>query len=163
MSQLPPGRMGLPFLGEALKFLKDPFAFTLERTRKHGNVWKTRILGDTVVFFAGPKAFTVFMNPDNFTRQSGSPKFLQQLLHPDAAADFTIMNQGAFAPPVNLAFTAYGKAIKARDRLRTYIKKAVAERDGAGSALGVLKAARGPAGEQLSAAELEIELLHFYF
>src|SRR5260221_8197690 len=84
MSQLPPGSMGMPFLGEALKFLKDPFAFTLDRTRKHGNVWKTHILGDTVVFFAGPNAFTLFMNPDNFTRQSGSPKFLQQLLHPDA-------------------------------------------------------------------------------
>jgi cytochrome P450 len=242
MSQLPPGSTGLPFLGEALTFLKDPFAFTLERTRKHGNVWKTRILGDTVVFFAGPEAFSFFMDPDNFTRQAGSPKFLQELLHPDAvpfldgdrfrsrkklllaaftntaldsylpgitkifaryveqwvktgelavtrdlnqlafdiadmlfaaadpdasnrdgAADFTVMNQGAFSPPIKLPFTAYGKAIKARDRLRAYIKQAVKDRDGAGSALGVLKAARGPGGEQLSAAELEIELLHFYF
>jgi cytochrome P450 len=47
-------------------------------------VWKTRILGDTVVFFAGPKAFSFFMDPENFTRQSGSPKFMQELLHPDA-------------------------------------------------------------------------------
>ena len=78
MSQIPPGSLGMPFLGEALKFLKDPFAFTLDRTRKHGNIWKTRILGDTVVFFAGPKAFSFFMNPENFTRQNGSPKFLQE-------------------------------------------------------------------------------------
>lgn len=234
--------MGAPFVGEALAFLKDPFTFTLSRTQKHGNVWKTRILGDTVVFFAGPKAFSFFMNPDHFTRQSGSPKFMQEILHPDAvpfldgdrhktrkrlllsaftdealasylpnigriferyaarwadgaehaiaadlsqlgfdvadmlfaaaspdesntagAADFTVMNRGTFAPPVNLPFTAYGKAIKARDRLRAYIKQAVATRDGAGSALGVLKAARGPNGEALTPAELEIELLHFYF
>jgi cytochrome P450 len=232
--------MGAPYLGEALKFLKDPFEFTLSRTRQHGNVWKTRILGDTVVFFAGPKAFSVFMDPDNFTRQNGSPKFLQEILHPDAvpfldgerhktrkrlllsafrdealdsylpgmtrifnrfvsawtserpviadlgqlgfdiadmlfaaadpdasnkaaAADFQLMNRGTFAPPVNLPFTAYGKAIKARDRLRVYIKNAVATKDGKGSALGVLKAARGPNGEQLSNEELEIELLHFYF
>ena len=74
----------MPFLGEALKLLKAPFAFTIDRTRKHGNIWKTRILGDTVVFFVGPKAFSFFMNPDNFTRQNGSPKFLQELLHPDA-------------------------------------------------------------------------------
>ena len=73
------------------------------------------------------------------------------------------MNRGTFAPPVNLPFTAYGKAIKARDRLRVYIKKAVATKDGKGCALGVLKSARGPSGEQLSPAELEIELLHFYF
>src|SRR5512135_2079772 len=84
MSQSPPGSMGAPYVGEALAFLKDPFTFTLDRTRKHGNIWKTRILGDTVVFFAGPKAFSFFMNAENFTRQSGSPKFLQEILHPDA-------------------------------------------------------------------------------
>lgn len=234
--------MGVPFVGEALQFLKDPFTFTLSRTRQHGNVWKTRILGDTVVFFAGPKAFSFFMDPEHFTRQSGSPKFMQELLHPDAvpfldgdrhkarkrlllaaftedalgsylpgiftifkrfadvwagageravgtelpqlgfdvadflfaasdpatsnvegATDFALMNRGTFAPPVNLPFTAYGKAIRARDRLRAYIRDQVAARDGAGTALGVLKAARGPAGEQLTPAELEIEILHFFF
>jgi cytochrome P450 len=182
------------------------------------------------------------MDPANFTRQNGSPKFMQELLHPDAvpfldgerfqarkrllleaftdaalasylpgifaiiaryaeqwdgsgeralvpdldqlafdiadllfaaadpgtsnregAADFKLLNQGAFSPPVKLPFTAYGKAIKARDRLRAYIQRAVASKDGAGSALGVLKQARGPGGEKLSNRELEIELLHFYF
>jgi cytochrome P450 len=242
MSQLPPGSMGAPFVGEALKFLKDPFLFTLSRTRQHGNIWKTKILGDTVVFFAGPKAFSFFMDPENFTRENGSPKFMQELLHPDAvpfldgdrhktrkrlllsaftdtalesylpklfqvirrfvdrwaeqgeqpiagdlsqlgfdladvlfaasdpttsnvasANDFTIMNKGTFAPPVNLPFTAYGKAIKARDRLRVYLKAQISATDGAGSALGILKSARGPNGEQLSTTELEIELLHFFF
>jgi cytochrome P450 len=236
--------MGAPFIGEALAFLKDPFAFTLVRTRLHGQVWKTRILGDTTVFFAGPRAFSFFMNPEHFTRESGSPRFLQELLHPDAvpfldgerhkarkrlllaaftdraldsylpgmftvfarfadrwaeageqpiagdlaqlgfdladllfagadpatsntesAADFTALIKGTFSPPINLPFTAFGKAVKARDRLRAYIRHQVeAERaDRAGSALGVLQAARGPAGEQLAPAELEIELLHFLF
>jgi cytochrome P450 len=234
--------MGMPFVGEALAFLKNPFAFTLDRTKRHGNVWKTKILSDKVVFFAGPEAFAFFMNNDHFTRENGSPKFLQELLHPDAvpfldgerhktrkklllaafsdaaldsylpsvfaiferfvhgwadgaehaiggdlpqlgfdvadvlfaaadpsksnettAKDFTIMNRGSFAPPINLPFTAYGKAIKARDRLRAYIKEAVATKDGKGSALGVLKGARGPNGESLPEKELEIELLHFYF
>ena len=80
-----------------------------------------------------------------------------------SANDFTIMNKGTFAPPVNLPFTAYGKAIKARDRLRAYLKGQISATDGAGSALGILKAARGPNGEQLSTSELEIELLHFFF
>jgi cytochrome P450 len=242
MSQPPPGSLGAPYLGEALAFLKDPFAFTLSRTKQHGNVWKTRILGDVTVFFAGPKAFSFFMNPENFTRENGSPKFLQEILHADAvpfldgdkhrtrkrlllaaftppaldsylpgitriwdrfakrwadggerpivddlaqlgydiadmlfaaadpdrsdterARDFLAMLRGTFAPPINLPFTAYGKALKSRDRMRAYLKEAVASRDGAGSALGVLKQARGPSGEQLSARELEIELLHFYF
>jgi cytochrome P450 len=242
MSQLPPGSTGAPFVGEALKFLKDPFEFTMSRTRQHGNVWKTQILGDKVVFFAGPKAFSFFMNPEHFTRQSGSPKFMQELLHRDAvpfldgdrhknrkrlllsaftdtalnsylpnifrilerfvdgwvtrgetaiasdlaqlgfdiadmmfaasdpmtsnvemANDFATLIKGTFAPPINLPFTAYGKAIRARDRLRTYIQAQVAAKDGAGTALGVLKGARGPGGEQLSTTELEIELLHFFF
>ena len=242
MTQAPPGSTGAPIVGEALRFLKDPFTFTLERTRQHGNVWKTKILSDTVVFFAGPKAFSFFMDPDHFTRQNGSPKFLQELLHPDAvpfldgdrhtarkrlllkaftpealasylpgvfaiierfaagwarpieapvaddlaqlgfdiadhlfaasdpsisnrecAADFALMNKGTFAPPINLPFTAYGKAIRARDRLRAYLKRQIETRDGKGTALAVLKAARGPAGEQLTAGELEIELLHFFF
>jgi len=242
MSQVPPGSTGAPFVGEALKFLKDPFEFTMSRTKQHGNVWKTKILGDTVVFFAGPKAFSFFMNPEHFTRQSGSPKFMQELLHPDAvpfldgdrhknrkrllmsaftdqalntylpnifkiferfvtkwvaqgegairadlsqlgfdvadmmfaasdpaisnvesANDFDALIKGTFAPPINLPFTSYGKAIRARDRLRKYIQAQVAAKDGAGTALGVLKGARGPNGEQLSTTELEIELLHFFF
>jgi len=242
MSQQPPGSLGAPYVGEALQFLKDPFAFTLERTRRHGAVWRTRMLGDVVVFFAGPRAFSFFMNPENFTREAGSPKFMQELLHADAvpfldgdrhrtrkklllqaftdqalgsylpgvftiverfaaqwtargestiagdlaqlgfdvadflfaasdpatsntvgAADFALMNRGTFSPPINLPFTAYGKALKARDRLRGYLREQVATRDGKGTALGVLKAARGPSGEQLAPAELEIELLHFFF
>jgi cytochrome P450 len=222
--------------------LRDPFGFTLSRTKQHGPVWKTRILGDTLVFFAGPAAFSFFMNPDNFTREAGSPKFVQEILHRDAvpfldgdrhrtrkrlllsaftdaaldsympgiftiisrwcdrwvaggerpvaedlaqlgfdvadllfaagdpaqsnserAHDFLLMNRGTFATPINLPFTAYGRALKARNRLRAYIHEAVHGRDGAGTALGVLKQARGANGERLSLEELEIELLHFFF
>ncbi len=50
----------------------------------HGNVWKTRLLGDTVVFFAGPAAYSFFMDRGNFSRQRGTPKAIQKLLHPDA-------------------------------------------------------------------------------
>jgi cytochrome P450 len=204
MSQPPPGSLGAPYLGEALQFLKDPFTFTLSRTRRHGNVWRTRILGDTVVFFAGPEAFSFFLDEANFTRDAldsylpgitqifarytqrwaggGEQAVVDDLAqlgfdvadmlfaasdpatsNVERGRDFMTMLRGTFAPPVNLPFTAYGKAIKARDRMRAYIHEAVATKDGAGSALSVLKAARGPKGEQLDARELEIELLHFYF
>ncbi len=241
MGELPPGSLGMPYVGEALQFLKDPFTFTQSRTQKHGNVWKTRIMGDTTVFFVGPKLFSLFMNPENFTRENGSPSFVQEVFHPDAvpfldgekhrrrkhflnaafshdaingylpgiwtvierfvpgwttggeraiadelsqlafdiadvlfaaadpsrsnverARDFEIMIKGSFSPPIKLPFTAYGKGLKARDRMREYIKASVASRDGKGTALGILKGARGEAGEQLSTAELEIELVHFF-
>lgn len=237
----PPGSTGLPWLGEALAFLADPFTFQLERTRRHGPVWKTRILGDTVVFFSGPEAFSFFLDPEHFTREAGSPPHLRALLHPDAvpfldgerhrarkrlllaaftrealssylpaldalyarylaawaaadevplarelsrlafdlanvlfaaadpgshdqarARDFDRMVAGMFAPPLELPWTTYGRALAARDRLRAYLHEAVATRDGAGTALAVLKAARGPDGRGLDAPELEIELLHFF-
>jgi cytochrome P450 len=241
MTQVPPGSLGAPFVGEALKFLKDPFTFTLERTKKHGPVWKTKILKDTTVFFAGPKAFSFFMDEANFTRENGSPKFLQEILDPDAVpfldgakhktrkrlllsaftkdalasylpaiftsierfvpawtrpvgpvgkelgqlafdiADFLFgasdpktsnvemavafdkMIKGSFSAPIKLPWTAYGKALKARDKFRVYIKNQIANADPAGTALGLLKAARGPGGEQLTPLELEIEMVHFYF
>jgi len=240
MTQLPPGSMGAPFVGEALKFLKDPFSFTMERTKKHGPVWRTKILKDVTVFFAGPKAFSFFMDEANFTRENGSPKFLQEILDPDAvpfldgpkhkarkrllltaftkdalesylppmfsiierfvatwtterpvgkdlgqlafdlanflfgAADpgtsnvemaqaFDRLLRGTFSAPVKLPFTAYGKALKARDKFRAYIKGQIERADAKGTALGILKAARGPAGEQLTPIELEIEMIHFFF
>ena len=240
----PPGSLGLPFLGETVKFLGDPYVFTMSRTNQHGNVWKTRILGDTVVFFAGPEAFSRFADPDNFARQGASPKAFQNLLHSDAvifldddrhelrkhllmsaftdealdsylpgvfrvfqrfadgwsgrgehevaselpqvgfdiadhlfaatdpdtsdrehADDLAVFLEGALAPPVDLPFTAYGKAVRARDRLRAHIAARIAEvgDERAGTILGAVMSARGPAGEQLTPEELEIELFHFYF
>jgi len=238
---VPPGDLGLPFLGEALPFLRDPFGFMTERTARHGAVWKTRILGDTVVFFVGPGPFRFFMNPDNFTRAKGSPPHFQDLFHPEAvpfidgerhrtrkrllnlaftpealasylpglealarrylaawaklpevalapelgklafdasnvlfaaadpgerneqvARDFDLFIDGMFAPPVGLPWTRFGQAKKARDRLRGYVKEAVARGGGAGSVLGVLQGAALPGGEKLSEDELRIELLHFF-
>ena len=239
----PPGSLGPPLLGETLPFLQDPFRFSLSRTREHGNVWRTRLLGDTVVFFAGPEAYSFFMDPANFSRQRGTPEGIRELLNPEAvpyldgdrrrvrkhlllsaftddaledylpavvtvverfatvwskrgeqtladdlgqlcfdianhlfagsdptvsdserAADFSLFLNGVTALPVDLPVTAYGRAVRARDRLRTYLRDQVATdtRDAA-TVLVALRAARGPRGEQLTEDELEIELLHFFF
>jgi retinoid hydroxylase len=239
----PPGSLGPPFLGETLQFLADPAGFTLSRTRRHGALWKTRILGDTVVFFAGPEAYSFFVDPEHFARAGAAPKAHRQLLHPDAvpfldgerhlvrkrlllrafeddqldrylpglftilrrfaarwtqqpaqpladdlsqlgfdvadhlfaasdpstsnpegAADFALFLRGTLAPPVNLPFTAFGRALRARDRFRAYLARQLAGAHATtGTVLGALRAARGPEGEHLTADELEIELFHFFF
>jgi hypothetical protein len=53
------------------------------------------------------------------------------------------MNKGRSHRRSTSPFTAYGKAIRARDRLRVYLKNQIA-REGKGSALGVLKARVDP-------------------
>jgi retinoid hydroxylase len=238
----PPGSLGPPLLGETVTFLKDPAGFSMSRTREHGNVWKTRLLGDTVVFFAGPEAYTFFMDPANFSRRNGTPNGIRELLHPEAvpfldgdrhqrrkrllmsaftddaledylpgvftvferfagawssqgeqaladdlgqlcfdianhlfagsdanesdrhrAADFSVLLKGVTALPVNLPVTAYGRAVRARDRLRTYLRGRIeADSGGSGTVLAALHGARGSQGEQLTDDELEIELLHFF-
>jgi retinoid hydroxylase len=242
MARTPPGSLGPPLLGETVPFLKDPAGFALSRTREHGNVWKTRLLGDTVVFLAGPEAYTFFMDPDNFSRQNGTPKDIKKLLHPEAvpfldgarhqrrkqllmsaftddaledylpgvftiferfavtwssqgeqalgddlgqlcfdvanhlfagsdatvsdheqAADVSVLLEGVTALPVNVPVTAYGRAVRARDRLRTYLQSRIqADSGSTGTVLAALQGARGPQGEQLTDDELEIELLHFF-
>jgi cytochrome P450 len=64
----------------------------------------------------------------------------------------------------DLPVTAYGRAVRARDRLRTYLRDQIdADTGGAGTVMAALHTARGPQGEQLTDDELEIELLHFFF
>lgn len=83
MSPLPPGSMGLPWLGETLAFMKDPFGFFEERYERHGEIYKTRILGDPLLCFVGPEAIAYFYG-DTFTRERASPPQLQELLNADA-------------------------------------------------------------------------------
>src|SRR5262249_48641083 len=77
---------------------------------------------------------------------------------------FAVMNAGFLAPPIKLPFTKYGRAVKARDQLRAYIRERLDRDAGRGdSVLARLRAARTPAGEALGRDELEIETMHFFF
>ncbi|KAL1807946.1 hypothetical protein ACET3Z_024936 [Daucus carota] len=55
---LPPGSYGWPFVGETLALLQagwngTPEKFIRERVEKHGDVFKTCLLGDSIVVFSG--------------------------------------------------------------------------------------------------------------
>jgi cytochrome P450 len=165
MSQPPPGSLGAPYLGEALQFLKDPFTFTQDALGSY-LPGMTRIFSRYAERWARAGEQPVVDDLAQLGFDVADMLFAAsdpEVSNVERGRDFMTMLRGTFAPPINLPFTAYGKAIKARDRMRVYIHEAVATRDRAGSALSVLKAARGPNGEQLSPRELEIELLHFYF
>lgn len=80
-SQLPPGSLGLPIIGETLSFLLDP-QFIEKRYKRYGSIFKSRLLGRPTVFMVGPEAaeFVLSSHMDHFSWKEGWPDNFKQLL-----------------------------------------------------------------------------------
>ena len=76
---LPPGSDGLPLLGETLAFANDPFGFIHERRAKHGNIFRTNILGHQTIFISGPKRAETWLDEALIERQGAMPSNLLQI------------------------------------------------------------------------------------
>ncbi len=75
----PPGSNGLPLLGETLAFANNPFAFIHQRHARHGDVFRTSILGSPTVFFVGPKLAETYLDPTNIQREGAMPANIMAL------------------------------------------------------------------------------------
>src|SRR5579862_5364347 len=76
---LPPGRNGLPLLGETLVFAKNPFRFVEERLAAHGRIFRTNVLGRKSVVVAGPEAAGRFIDGSVVMREGSMPPHVQEL------------------------------------------------------------------------------------
>jgi cytochrome P450 len=76
---LPPGKNGLPLLGETLSFAKNPFRFIEERLTTHGRIFRSHILGRKAVIVAGPEAAGQFIDPNVVKREGAMPPHVQEL------------------------------------------------------------------------------------
>lgn len=76
---LPPGKTGLPFLGEVTEFLKDGFAFVEARAQRLGPVFKTKILGRPTAVIVGPDAAGRFIDESQVQREGGMLPHIQAL------------------------------------------------------------------------------------
>jgi retinoid hydroxylase len=76
---LPPGRRGLPLLGETLDFAKNPFDFIAKRIDTHGRVFRTHLLGRPTVVIAGPEATSDFIDPERVMRAGSMPANIEAL------------------------------------------------------------------------------------
>ena len=76
---LPPGRFGLPYLGELPEFLKDGFGFVESRTLRYGPVFRTKILGRPTAVIAGPDASGKFIDQTLIQRAGAMPAHIQTL------------------------------------------------------------------------------------
>ena len=78
---LPPGSFGLPIVGEALSYSRNPHRFFESRFDRYGPVFKTRLLAERVVCFVGPEAFTFLASQPYFDRAGAPPAQIQALLN----------------------------------------------------------------------------------
>ena len=76
---LPPGRSGLPLLGETLGFAKNPFGFIERRLAEHGRVFRTHVLGRPTVVIAGPDATGRFIEPAAVMRAGSMPANIEAI------------------------------------------------------------------------------------
>ena len=79
MTVLPPGRDGLPLLGETLPFAKNPFRFIDERFRKHGRIFRSYVLGRKTAVITSPEAAGTFIDPNAVMREGSMPPHVQEL------------------------------------------------------------------------------------
>ncbi|XP_049391993.1 abscisic acid 8'-hydroxylase CYP707A1 [Solanum stenotomum] len=79
--KLPPGSMGWPYVGETLQlYSQDPNAFFINRQRRFGEIFKTKILGCPCVMLASPEAARfVLVNQANLFKPT-YPKSKENLI-----------------------------------------------------------------------------------
>jgi cytochrome P450 len=78
---LPPGKLGLPFLGESLDFFSDP-DFASKRYDRYGPIFKTNLLGRKTVFLKGAEANRFVLSNENTLFRTSGPPSLKALLGP---------------------------------------------------------------------------------
>ncbi|MCU0511805.1 MAG: cytochrome P450 [Anaerolineae bacterium] len=77
---LPPGSLGLPFIGEPPRLLD--LEFLMQQYHKYGPVFKTRVLGRNIAVFMGPEAnrFVLQTGAHYFSWRDGWPPTFKELL-----------------------------------------------------------------------------------
>ncbi|MCI0804200.1 MAG: cytochrome P450 [Chloroflexi bacterium] len=116
---LPPGSMGWPILGEALTYARSPHTFMESRARKHGSVFKTRILGSKIICFVGPGPFSFLVANPQFDRAGAAPGHISELLCNESLPLIDGANHTSMRGKVEQAFTpqAIGAYLKITERL----------------------------------------------
>jgi len=80
MTALPPGRDGLPLLGETLDFAKNPFGFIEKRLGAHGGrIFRSNVLGRKTAVIAGADEAGRFIDSSAVMREGSMPPHVQEL------------------------------------------------------------------------------------
>ncbi|KAF5744587.1 abscisic acid 8'-hydroxylase 2-like [Tripterygium wilfordii] len=82
---LPPGSMGLPYIGETLKlYTENPNSFFSNRQKRYGDIFKTHILGCPCVMISSPEAARVVLVSKAYLFKPTYPPSKEKLIGPEA-------------------------------------------------------------------------------
>lgn len=76
---LPPGRSGLPWIGESLSIVRSNHAFYTDRVARYGPIFRTRLFGSDFVVFSGHEAFHAFATDPRIQRGDADPITAEQI------------------------------------------------------------------------------------
>jgi cytochrome P450 len=76
---LPPGRFGMPWLGETFSIIRNNHGFYKDRLEKYGPIFKTRLFGNSFVVFSGHEAFHTFATDPRIVRGDADPISAEQI------------------------------------------------------------------------------------
>jgi cytochrome P450 len=78
-----PGDLKMPFLGDTLKFLKNPNQLFADKRKQYGDVYKMRLFGENVVFMVGAEAnrFVLIEQAKYFSSKEGWDFSIGELFH----------------------------------------------------------------------------------
>ncbi|PHT26164.1 Cytochrome 90A1 [Capsicum baccatum] len=84
-TRLPPGTLGLPFVGETLQLIcayktENPEPFIDDRVSKYGNIFTTHVFGEPTVFSADPETNRFILQNEGRLFESSYPASIQNLL-----------------------------------------------------------------------------------
>ncbi|MBA3947110.1 MAG: cytochrome P450 [Herpetosiphonaceae bacterium] len=79
---LPPGRSGLPYIGETVEWARDPLHFAQERYRLYGPIWQTKLIGRSFIVMLGQEAnkFILHSHMEHFSSRDGWGDTLYSLI-----------------------------------------------------------------------------------
>lgn len=73
---LPPGRFGLPVIGESIEYLQNPESFIAKRQQQHGKIFKTHLFGCPTIALIGADAVRfLFANDGQKLEMTNTPNF----------------------------------------------------------------------------------------
>ena len=77
--KVPPGRLGLPWLGETTAIASNNHRFYTDRFDKYGPIFKTRLFGINFVVLSGAEAFHRFATDPAIERGNSDPISVEQI------------------------------------------------------------------------------------